>query len=355
MPKMLLSDAIDQYLDAREAEGVAKNTLANNKCTLKRMLAVVGNIYVENIKVQHVTSTLKDLRRTRKDHAVNQAWSNMKTFFTWCVTDARCLTAGKHPLAGKKAPKFMKKDRDRLPVTDFSRAIDAAQNPRDRILIALAIYLLNRDAEIKTIRVGDVDFIAQRIKVTMTKTRKEKRKPMVAELERELRRWLTYYAEQCGELQDHWFLVPAYTRPKLAYRTDENGKRVRYCDRSAQRLNPERPIGRSTLVTGYIFETIGFETKDADGRSKREGMHTFRRSGSTALWDRVTAEVGADRAGDVVQEMGGWESRAMMHDYVGRHSREFARDQILLGQVMYPEAVDGENVRHLRAIGGEDG
>jgi integrase len=348
MPKMLLSAAIDDYLEAREVDGYSKNTLANNKVVLKRLLTTVGNIYVENLTSKHITQTLKELRTSRSDQSMNQAFSNLKNFFGWCITDARCLTAGRNPMTGKKAPKFMAKERRRIPVYDFDATLDAAANPRDRILLALATYLLKRSCEIAGIRIGDVDLSGGRVKVVMTKTDKEERMPIVQELDVELRRWMIFYASQCGELQDEWFLVPAYTRPKIAWDPVE---RRHYCDFSIQRLNPTRPIGRTDRITNRVFQAVGFPTTDAEGRTTREGMHTFRRSGATALYERFEDH---DRARDIVQSMLGHQNASQTEAYIGADSLRAARDKALLGQVMYP-GLRGENVRRLRAVSEGDG
>jgi integrase len=335
--KQLLSDSIDDYLAHRAArrKGNSPARLKSIKITLRRLLTVVGNIYTENIHEGHIDAYFLDAARTRPRSLTLDA-SNLRGFFKWAIRTKR---AGKNgdPMADHEVPAPQPRPWRGFGVGKLPAFLDAATHPRDRILLALAAYVLGRSIEFTILRIGDVDLDAGYISYTITKTGKVDLIPITTELDEELRQWLTAYAEECGPLDPTWYLVPAKTAPNLI------GSRT--ADRSSARLKPTVQMKKPHGVAQAALKAIGYSIVDERGKTRYEGMHTVRRSIARALHDQLREE-GDPNPVETVRSMLNHGTERETRRYIGLETSRQHRDARLRGKPMFP-GLRGGNVSEL--------
>lgn len=336
-----LSDALDDYMVLRASQDLSKNTLANEKGVLKRFLAVNGNVWVHSLTERHATRYFEDAGKTRSPRSLQLDHTVLNQFFDWARQTKR-LPLDMNPMAGRRRPKTRKKERNRIPVSDFPRLLDAAgkRDPRDRAIVAILLYTMVRDQEAADIRVGDVDLAGEKVRVRVTKSHMEDDMPICAELDHELRLWLTEYSANVRTpLQPHHYLLPRRQSIDIVKHADSG--RIKSHEMI---YDPQRPIARVGRLVGPILEDIGFPMTDHAGQSLMEGAHTIRRSGARALYDRLASE-GYDRALRLVQSLLHHSSVAVTEVYLGVTADKRSRDEILRGRPMFP--VDDSNVLQL--------
>jgi site-specific recombinase XerC len=341
---VLLSDAIDEFLTARKSGGYRPNTVRNDAQNLRGLLAHVGNIQVKNLTSRHVDAYMAEgLAKNLSASTMNLRLASMRAFVRHC-THRRYINANADPVAHRRKYREASKTRLRVPVFNFTRLLDSAKDPRDRIVIALGLYLLLRESEIRLLTIGDVDLAAGTVRVIIPKSSANDEMPICAELDGELRTWLTFYAMHAGRnLRPTDALVPAWERGKI--RRLPNGA---YRVTRAENFKPEQPYSTPHRAVQHALVACGYATHDADGKSLQEGVHTLRRSAARARFDTL-AERGVDRALRHVQSLLHHKNIATTERYIGLDGDRAARDELLRGEVMFPAA---QEVATLRKIGG---
>jgi integrase len=222
-----------------------------------------------------------------KPATVNLYRGAFRRFCKW-ATMRRYLPGTANPLGTTRNLTITPTPRRRVPARDFARLLDGCEHPQTRIIVALGLYLFLRASEVIAIDVDKVDLAEGEILVYRSKTKRWTPVPICAELDTELRRWLTWYANDVaitnGPLQPHWPLVPARRRTQMM--NDGTGKF------GGRPFVPERgqmnPLRRSAQIQGKVqtaLRSIGWEV----GPDDREGVHTLRRSGARALFDDMVA------------------------------------------------------------------
>lgn len=340
--RQLLSDGIDEYLLWRKSQDYRPATMINESGVLKRMLKTSGNVYMDGLGQRHVTAYFADAARTRKPSTMRSDHTILTQFFGWARQTKR-MAPDNNPMAGRRRPPNSMRERERVHVSKFPHLLDVAERSdmRNRAVVAVLLYTLMRDQEVANLRVGDVDLDGGWMLGRITKSRIEDRLPMSLELQREMRRWLTYYAERCGELQNDWYLLPA--RQVVGLVKDERGRITSH----EIVYEPRKPMGKLGRVVRPILEAAGFPVSDVNGKPQWEGAHTIRRSGARALFDALV-ESGYDFALRVVQAMLHHSSITTTEHYIGVSADRRSRDELIHGHVMYPAA---EAARELKQIG----
>ena len=352
-----LSSAIDEYLRHRRSLGKKPNTLKQDRRALRAFLSVTGNILLKSVTDSHVTRFFEHAAKTRQPISLAIDTQVLNGFFKW-ARDSRRIPARNNPMIGRRHYRAPKKVRRLLPATKFDELLDAAPHPRDRACLAVAIYLLLRASEIKTIRIRDVDLDSGIVMVQVHKSDKEEILPITTELDKELRQWFTYYSATCGPLQPDWYLVPS----KVGARFKQDWKTKRFTNEriTDDLLRPTQPIGDPAKVAQRALRAIGFLTEDKpNGKpvTNREGIHTLRRSGGRALFDRLQSmEPFIDENGvevrppsypiRTVQAMLNHSSQARTEIYIGLEPDRQELIKLLKGRPMY--AINRENVVDLR-------
>lgn len=342
MAQQLLEEARQDYYHWKKVSGVSPNTLKNIDHTLRRLMACSGNIYCHQITERTVQRFLEEMSRTQQSSTVANHFGILGGFLDWCRHTKR--VKGDHdPMYGMRSPKRIKKERERVNPAHFPEILEAAgrRSPRDRAAVAVLLYTLARDSEAREFRIGDVDLESGYILARITKSHLEDRVPICAELDTELRSWLTYYTSRVGPLQPHYRLLPARRPP--AIRDETTGQ---FSPSDSEVLRPTDRVATLSRVVNPALADIGFTVTTPGQRQVYEGAHTLRRSGARALFDRLVSE-SYDGALRVVQSMLHHSSVQTTEHYLGITSDRHARDQLIKGRPMYARPT-GDVVRLAR-------
>lgn len=172
------------------------------------------------------------------------------------------------------------RNRYRLTRSELARLLENSSRPRDRALIAFVANTGCRVSEALSMRIRDVSFPKGEIYMRIHKTSEEVTTPMTADLERELRSYLTFYAEQVGGIESSYLLFPAYKSSRYTAQrvVSEPGQ-----------LNPTAKVNNPRTIIRPIAERAGIELEPGDG------WHTIRRSSARIFFD-LAAENGHDSA-----------------------------------------------------------
>lgn len=331
-----ISELREPYLHYRATTAnKAASTLRNDDISVRRLIEATGDARPCNITMDHVDRLVAALA-TGTVGTFNTRLAGVKGFLRWCR--ARGLITV-DPLALIPSRKDSQPDRHRVPVSKFFTLLDESGHPRDRILVALGLWLFLRASEIAHLKIADVDLENAELHVYIQKTNDYDIMPISSALDRELRRWLTFYAETAGELDGNWYLVPA-KHPHQPTRV--NGRFV-----ASDAVAPLRPTSRIDHPERWVkavLERTGYATM-------REGVHTLRRSGARAYFDALCEEVNSSGALKQVSTMLHHSSVTMTERYLGVREDRMARDRRLKRGIMFPSIeTPAENVTQLRRV-----
>lgn len=332
MTAITLSDLVDEYLAAKHTGGYAGATIRSAGYTTRAFLAHVGNIQVRHVQARHVDSYFAArLSKGLQPSSMNVELHHLRMLFRHAFV-RRHLVGTADPTAHRRPMRTAAKAKRRIPASEFGRLLDACTHPRDRMVVALGIYLLLRQSEITALTIADVDLTHGSAGVRQVKTGKFDEMPLSAELERELRRWLTWYAEHAGPLQPEWLLVPSKTRPP--FRGNEDGTGVTPAPEDSK-LQPTRPVVNPEKIIHRAMHACGYTLRDERGQSTRDGVHTLRRSAARAIFDRLVDD-GYDGAGRIVQALLHHSSFQQTEAYLGIEQDKKRRDDMIRGKEMFP-------------------
>jgi len=327
-----LMDAQAAYLASRRDQGYAETTMRNTRRAL-HVISLHLDTDITSITSADLDRALGAHRNTHAATTMNLTLAELRGFFKWCEQQGH-IPYGSSPMRHRRAYAEAKHERLRVPADQFTGLIDSAQNPRDRIVVALGLYLLLRAGEIALLRVRDVDLSDFTIAVLVPKSAKSDTMPICHELADELRIWFTAYGKGIGrELHGDDYLVPGRLPPTLEARGDgEKWVMVQY-----DLYVPNKPYGTPHKAVQGALALSGYATHDPDGQTKREGVHTLRRSAARALFDRLSVD-GIDSALRIVQSMLHHASVSTTERYIGLDGDRAKRDAILRGERMFPTA-----------------
>ena len=342
-----MAQGVEDFLLYRKADQKSPSTIRNDRMVLRRLFLVTGDIYVASLTERHINAALSSAAVTRAA-SLGIDFTTLSMFCGWAVRN-RYLHQLDNPMHGRKAPRSMPKERQRVPMKDFGRLLDAADHPRDRMVIALGLFLFLRAGEIVDLKLGDIlpRLDHGEIAVRIFKTRQIDVMPVCAELDQELRRWLSYYAETSGPLRHDWHLAPAKSRP--TYVQDPLTRHLVPAG-GPLRLRPERRIVKIEDIVNRALREIGFATHAPDGATLREGVHTLRRSGARALFD-VQRELGYDGAIRHVQAMLHHANMSQTEHYLGLTLDRVKRNELTKGRPMF-DIADTATVIPIREVAG---
>jgi integrase len=304
-------------------------------------MAVNGNIGCHQITERHAIRYFEDAAKTRSPRSLQIDHTVLNQLFEWMRKTKR-MPLDMDPMAGRRRPKTRHRERERVHVSKFPHLLDVAgkQDARNRMIVAVLIYTLARDSEVTGIRIGDVDLDGGWLRVRIHKSHTEDLMPICSELDAELRRWLTTYAEEL----DRPLLRSDYLLPRRQsvgiLREGEAG----FITGHDMIYLPDAKLDRCGRIARDVLREAGFATADIDGKSLMEGAHTIRRSGARALFDRLAAE-GYDRSLRIVQSMLHHSSVSITEHYIGVTADRRGRDEIIRGKPMF--ATEAKNVTRL--------
>lgn len=321
---MLLSDAIDGYTSDRANKGFAPSTIRSNRRILKQFLADTGNVQVSALTHRHMDvfwARHQDWAPT----TFNLARTILATFFKWCQVRGY-MPKTTDLMEGTRARKVPQKDRLVIPSGEWPALLDSCNDPRDRAMLAIGLYLFTRISETVNLRWRDIDFQNHTITVYRNKTQTLDVLPMCEELEHELKVWRLEYGRIVGEVpKPGWTVVPPY----------EVGNWVGVAGKSGVLQRVSDPVLRVTAVQTGGTERIQLVMKRAGYDLKKgDGAHTLRRSGATALYNELS-ERGHDRAIRMCQAMLGHASVQTTEIYLALDLDRKARNDLLAGKPMF--------------------
>lgn len=347
---ILLSDALDEYASSRRSQGLSKSTIKGDLQVIRQMMALTGNLHTRSLTARHLDAWFEWSMAEHEDATRDLYLSKLRHFFTWCQTRGYADLN----IAGDRRVKIRHTEDTRVfvPMEDFPRLLDATRHPRDRMLVACGLYLFLRVGETAALRLPAIDLEAGTIGVRMFKTNDSDVMPICAELDDELRRWLTVYEQRNGPLKDDlgkwnpdYYLIPR----KLNYNHDRSpspsGRFVPNDDSSKLAVLPGKQCGRPS-------EPIQRALEACDYPIKREGGHTLRRSGALALYEILRQDSSENGALREVQSLLHHKHQEMTEHYLGVKPERERRNAKLKGQPLFPrKARGGENVVQLRRNG----
>lgn len=322
---MLLSDAIDQYAADRQAKGIKRSSLRSELVVLRYLLADVGNIHVNYLTPNHMDKFWFKRSGQWGPATFNRAKTQLNTFFKWCQVRGY-MPRSTELLEGLRKRKVPVTMRQVIPQSRFEELLGASANERDRAVIALGLYLFTRVSETAALQWKNIDLDNQIVGVYRIKTDTYDDLPMCEELEQELRRWRLAYAAEAGEMpQPNWYVTPPFSGTAFTAKT-EGGVQL---------------IKRGCLVPtrshGVLARPIKLALAQLGVCDKYEGGHTLRRSGAIALYHQLSS-VGHDRAIRMCQAMLGHASIQTTEIYLRLDLDRKARNDLLAGKRMFPEA-----------------
>ena len=351
--KIRMAQAVEDFLLFRKAGQKSVATVKNDRMVLRRLFLITGDIFVASLTERHINTALSSAAVTRSSATLGIDHATLSKFCDWAVRN-RFLHQLDNPMHGRKAPRSMPTERQRLPMKDFDRLLDAAGavHPRNRMVLALGLYLFLRAGEITDLKLGDIlpRLDHGEIAVRIFKTRQIDVMPVCAELDRELRSWLSYYAREAGPLRQDWYLVPAKNRARWV---QDPRTRLLVPAGGPVRLRPDHRITKVEEIVQRALREIGFATHAPDGATLREGVHTLRRSGARALFD-VQRELGYDGAIRHVQAMLHHANMSQTEHYLGLTLDRVKRNELTKGRPMF-DTGDAANVVQIREVAGGQG
>lgn len=335
-----LSELIEEVLVMMEAQGATRGTIRSARATYDRFLGEVGNIQLKYLTSRHVDDFFLNCQRRGESHNTLNLRRNWLRKLSDLGRRRRFLTTD--PVGHVRPFRGVPKSRLRIPVEKFPALLEAAHDPVERIVIALGLYQFHRGGEIAALRIRDVDLAGPipRISKINFKSKKLDRLPISTELDQELRRWFLAYQEDQGRpLDPEWYLCPARKKPHPVRLP--GGRYTVVYPGVGGIYRPNRPIAQPHNVAKRVLERAGYSVRDEVGTSNREGVHTLRRSGARAFYDRLRTDTTHDDANRTVQAMLGHATFATTEVYLGIDIDRSKRDELIAGKPMFPA---GDNV-----------
>lgn len=238
--------------------------------------------------------------------------------------------------------------RNRLTALELLQLLDVANEPRDRVLMALLENLALRNSDLTGLRIRHLHFEEEVIDVYVDKTDESVQMPMTLDLMNELHRWLDVYRSRCPEVNRESFVVPSRwtstTTDRVIYYPDRPQGQLY---RSVQRVLLAG-VGRGVVDPGTWTlrdPATGLPVLDSLGRPKLapgEGGHTVRRSVARIMFDAAQAEgQGFDEALIATMALLHHSNPQRTLDYIGVDRRQLALDRVLKGRAFLSRLAGG--------------
>lgn len=341
-----LREAVDEYLSLLSAGGRAPKTVKAYTGVLDLMVRYVGsgknvrNITAKDMEEFFVTGKLARTKMV-SPATVNRDLTIVSGFLKFCES-----RAWNNHLILRNIKRFPKQEKHRLRLSahELWTVLEFQKHPRDRMIIALGMNTALRASEIASLRVGDVDLGNGWLYITMHKNRKVDTFPINADLDAELRRWLTWYTEQVGELRDDYRLVPAREKGGVLAKREDG--RVLWTSGLNMKVVPERSC------YNYIQRKVQSALLELGYPTKYEGLHTLRRSVARLYFDKMVAE-GHPKALQLTQHLLNHSSVIITENYIGATQEREDRNKSLRGKPFLSSLITSDNVVPIKKAEGE--
>lgn len=268
-----VSVAASEYLAVHAQRSTSKTSHYDFKSLLRRFAARVGNRHVGSLRPEHCEDFFygpgDSLSATCMHTTLATHKGRLKRFLAYCHRREWLPLSPDVMLEGINPKGRRNRNRYRMTLPELRRLLEAAEKPRDRALIAFVANTGVRISEAVAMRVGDVSLPRGELFVTLVKTNEETVLPLSLDLERELRAWLTHYAESVGKLERSFTLFPPYYPARFV------GPSLT----APRQLNPTARIAQARALLKPIAEKAGIELEPGDG------WHTIRRSFARIVYE----------------------------------------------------------------------
>lgn len=331
-----LEEATERFALSLKARNRSASTVKNHCNPLHRMLAEFGNIQVASITSDHMDRLLAATAEEWGWSTRNLYFDNLRGkrgFFAFCRMQG-WMPKDRDPLQMWDRQKGERRERKWIPVEEFVDLLDACDQPRDRMVVALGLFTLARGGEVSLLQWKHADMYAAKPTITVwrEKTRERHVLPITKELMVELVEWRRRYCISLGvtEVDPEWYIVPA--KWPLAMAFDEEAGKLQPTGEDG-RLKPTVRLGKPYDTVKRAMARLGLDTFGG-------GMHVCRRSGGRAAFQKLRSE-GYDGAMLKVAGMLGHKSIKQTEHYLGI---ELEREQLIdmyAGEAMFGDAVLG--------------
>jgi integrase len=334
-----LNRAASEYVEFMQARGLAPATIRTTRNILGHAERAWGDMNLTELHPRHIDAVF--IGKEWSTGTRNMYLLALRSFLKWCRTH-RYLSPDYDPTEGWKTRPLESKERTWLTLPVLQALLDVTTHPRDRAFIAVGIFTFLRASEIVLLRISDIDFERNELRVYRVKTKQQDRLPICLELQIELAAWLQHYQAEQGELDPDWFLLPSHGPNEMR---GIQGKRALEPTGRPGRLRPTQKIGRPQRIVKQAMDRLGID-KHGDG------CHVLRRSGARALYEQLR-DMGHDGAARRVQSMLGHASLVMTEKYLGLNHERMQRNEALAGKSMLGGQVQpaiGHDRPALRAV-----
>ena len=339
MPKLVtISDAQIEYEKHLRARGLARRSVKSQMQTLNHCRTVWGGgQQLAKVRPEHLDRLF--MHGDWSPNTRNLHLSNLRGFFTWARRNGS-LPKDYDPTEGWRNIRAERKEKTWLPIEQFPELLNACDNGRDRAIIAIGLFTFLRGSEVSTLRIRDVDFQRNTLDIYRHKTKQGDVLPVSSELKRELLMWLNEYELRVNRpLNPDWFLVPAQGPLPMTY--DFTKRKLQPTGEPSQ-LRPDTPMGKPYEVVKRALRRVGMDPHGS-------GMHTCRRSGARALFDRLRHE-GYDGALMRVSSMLGHADTKTTEIYLGLSIERQQRNELIAGKPMFPDLITTATVTSLKEV-----
>ena len=320
---MRISDVSNRYLEYRRANGIAANTVKNDRQAITRLIAATGDIDIARLGPGHLDTLLGSMMTGGyATGTVNATQSSLSAWFRWCRARGY-MGLTQDPIAGRRYIPTQDEPKLMVPLADFPRVLNSIDRPRDKALIAFGLFTMLRQSELVALRVRDLDFQTGRLSVRRFKTYGMDSLPVTPDARVYFADWIEAYQDEVGALHRDAYLLPAM---------EAAGVRT-------FRLCPDRPISRTYDIVRRVLERNGFW-------AERMGVHILRRSAARAAFDEMARE-GYDGALRIVAAWLGHASTRTTEQYLGLTEDRSQRDKKFSDAPLFPSLGDA-NVVPLR-------
>jgi integrase len=338
--RVTIDRAQSEYEKHLRARGLAPRSVKSQMQTLNHCRAVWGDTQlVSKVRPEHLDQLF--IYGDWSPNTRNLHLSNLRGFFTWARRNGY-VPKDYDPTEGWRNVRAERKEKTWLPIEQFADLLNACDNGRDRAIIAIGLFTFMRGSEVSTLRVRDVDFQRHTVEMYRHKTKQQDVLPLSSELHRELLTWLNEYELRVNRpLNPDWYLVPAQGPLPMTF---DFTKRKLQPTGEPSVLRPDTPMGKPYEVVKRAMRRVGMDPHGS-------GLHTLRRSGARALFDRLRHE-GYDGALMRVSSMLGHADTKTTEIYLGLSIERQQRNELIAGKPMFPDLAAPATVVSLKEASG---
>lgn len=231
------SQALVQEFDRDlRREGLARLTIRTYCNTVARLLCTYPHVPIDELTGQHIERFLDELHLRPATYHLRCA--QLKVFFAWCVARELCT---RNPVQSVRRPRKRRPaPRHSFFIPTFYAMCHYCLTLEERMLIDILFWTGVRIAELRALRVRDVDLVRRRLYVWHGKGGRSRTIPLLPPTARLLRRYLWEYLLLHGDLY-------LFRNPKQAHQP----RGSHWIERMTRRLG--RAVGLPYKTTAHVF------------------------------------------------------------------------------------------------------